>query len=631
MIRTKKNKLIPVVILLLLIIAIGYANLQTSLSLNGLLKVTPSAKYTITFDPQGGTVDPTSIIVKANEPYGILPTPIKNGYSFDGWYTSETDSNKIESSTKVTISEDQLLYAHWSIKNFTVTFDANEGTVTTTSKEVPYNTNYGELPTAERTGYTFKGWYTEKEDGTQVTNTSIYTDIDDQTLYAHWEAKSYTVTFNANGGTVSTTTKTYKFDNPYSNMPTPTRSGYTFGGWYTEQTGGTKVTETTTVQTAENHILYAHWVTRITLNASGGTVNPETIDYEVGSTYGSLPTPSKSGYLFGGWFTSTNGTGTKINSGDSVTTSRTIYAFWYRDVPYLKNNFTVTSGNGLYNQSGTYYYKGGGCLNWDSRVSTDSTNNYGRLTTTTTTTDYWLQCYDKDTNEINNYIKIGTAYYRMLELNSQGVKIIAYSNTSLSRAFDSNNTATIFSSSTLYTYLNGTYFNSLKRRFTNPDNIFVTNATFRQTSIPNTSYEIRDYNWYKNYESSNGSNFTATVSIPTFTELCLHSTQPNYTNMGSDYEQYEQTSCLRKNWMIFDGNDATTYTAQNGHKYYSSQYQAFMASTILNGTYMLMMRGEVGYGYRTSNYEQRPVLYLKNTIKLVGDGTYSNPYTIYNE
>lgn len=70
---------------------------------------------------------------------------------------------------------------------------------------------------------------------------------------------TYPVTFNANGGTVSTKSKNVTIGSTYGTLPTPNRTGYSFDGWYTDQTNGTKVESDTTVTTTKNHILYAHW------------------------------------------------------------------------------------------------------------------------------------------------------------------------------------------------------------------------------------------------------------------------------------------------------------------------------------------------------------------------------------
>lgn len=69
----------------------------------------------------------------------------------------------------------------------------------------------------------------------------------------------YTVSFNANGGSVSTSSKTVTSGSTYGTLPTPTRSGYTFDGWYTAQSGGSRVTDSTKVNLIGDQTLYAHW------------------------------------------------------------------------------------------------------------------------------------------------------------------------------------------------------------------------------------------------------------------------------------------------------------------------------------------------------------------------------------
>ena len=142
---------------------------------------------------------------------------------------------------------------------YPVTFNPNGGTVDTKSKKVTIGKTYGTLPTPTRTGYDFDGWYTRESSGTQVDkNTAVGTNPP-TTLYAHWIGKKYTVTLDANGGTVSMASRTATYGSEYPALPAPTREGYTFDGWYTQKTGGTKVDEDTTVTTAANHTLYAHW------------------------------------------------------------------------------------------------------------------------------------------------------------------------------------------------------------------------------------------------------------------------------------------------------------------------------------------------------------------------------------
>lgn len=153
--------------------------------------------------------------------------------------------------------------------SYLVTFDPNGGRVSPASTAVTIGKTYGTLPTPNRYGYDFDGWYTEKIGGEdkKVTETTTVGTNPPTTLYAHWTAKKCLVALDANGGKIDTTsgqvsTKNYTatYGSKYNFLPTPTRTGgYKFVGWYTEETGGTKVTSDTTVTTTKNHILYAHW------------------------------------------------------------------------------------------------------------------------------------------------------------------------------------------------------------------------------------------------------------------------------------------------------------------------------------------------------------------------------------
>lgn len=151
--------------------------------------------------------------------------------------------------------------------SYLVTFDANGGRVSQESTAVTIGKPYGTLPTPTRTGYSFDGWYTKETGGTKVTETTTVGTNPPTKLYAHWIANKYLVVFDANGGRINTAsgqvktkTDTVTYGSKYYSLPTPTRTGgYTFDGWYTGQTNGTKVTSATTVTTTKDHILYAHW------------------------------------------------------------------------------------------------------------------------------------------------------------------------------------------------------------------------------------------------------------------------------------------------------------------------------------------------------------------------------------
>ena len=152
-------------------------------------------------------------------------------------------------------------------QEYTVTFDANGGSVSTASTTTK-DGKLESLPTPTYDGYDFLGWYTQKDGGEKVTTDTVFTK--DTTIYAHWQkqaAQEYTVTFNANGGSVSTASATTK-DGKLESLPIPTRSGYDFAGWYTGTVDGQRVT-INTVFTGDT-VLYAHWTVRSSGGGGGG-------------------------------------------------------------------------------------------------------------------------------------------------------------------------------------------------------------------------------------------------------------------------------------------------------------------------------------------------------------------------
>ena len=288
----------------------------------------PVRTCTLTFNANGGSVSSSFKTVTEGTVAGTLPTPTRDGYTFLGWFTDPTGGSEVTSSTIIGLS--MTLYAHWSsnVVVATVTFDANGGTVSTTTKKVNCGDTIGSLPTPTRTGYTFLGWYTDATNGTKVTSTTVINETA-LTLYAHWSIVKCTVTFNANGGTVTPTSLSVNYNDTIGLLPTPTREGYAFKGWFTSASGGTEVTSSTKV--TSNIVIYAQWTLgkcTVNFDANGGTVTPTSISVNYGSAIGTLPTPTRNGYTFLGWFTSASG-GTEVTSTTVVKEmSLTLYAHW---------------------------------------------------------------------------------------------------------------------------------------------------------------------------------------------------------------------------------------------------------------------------------------------------------------
>lgn len=178
------------------------------------------------------------------------------------------ENNLLEYETKKSISADE--FEDYSKGVVEIVFNANGGTVDKTSSTVFYGQKYGELPVPTREHYSFLGWFTEAEGGTEITSESMVETLANQTLYAHWSRNTYKVNFNANGGSVSTANKNVESGATYGSLPTPTRTGWTFKGWFTATSGGSQVTANTTVALSGEQTLYARWeVNSYTVTWSG--------------------------------------------------------------------------------------------------------------------------------------------------------------------------------------------------------------------------------------------------------------------------------------------------------------------------------------------------------------------------
>ena len=214
-------------------------------------------KYTVTFDSYGGTPVPPVQEVE----YGLTATkpadPTLKGYTFAFWYLGEDEQNATAYDFDTPVTENITLTAKWNINKYTVAFNTDGGTPVPPAQEVEYGLTATEPAAPEKTGYTFDGWYLgdEKYDFSAAVEQNI-------TLTAKWTQNTYTVTFDPNGGNElaeADKTKVVKIGEAYGELPTPTRKGYNFAGWYTEAEEGTVVTADTTVSAMTDHTLYAHW------------------------------------------------------------------------------------------------------------------------------------------------------------------------------------------------------------------------------------------------------------------------------------------------------------------------------------------------------------------------------------
>jgi len=230
-------------------------SLKTGVTVTG--SGTSSSPYTVSGISTGSIG--TSKTVTYGSTYGTLSSPTRTNYTFNGWYTQDQGGTLVNSSSVVSNTENHTLYAHWTGNNVTVTYNSVGGSVTPSSGTQVYGNKYINLPIPIKAGYTFAGWFTAQTGGTQVTTSTQVTNASAHTLYAHWIGNIVTVTYNANGGSVGSGVGSQTVGNNYANLPTPVNGSMIFLGWYTEQTGGTQVTTSTTVAYPSSQTLWAHW------------------------------------------------------------------------------------------------------------------------------------------------------------------------------------------------------------------------------------------------------------------------------------------------------------------------------------------------------------------------------------
>lgn len=304
--------------------------------------------YAVNVTPpsEGGTftVNPTS--ATANRPVTITAQPntgmkVKTVTVTGENNTSISVSSSGNTHTFTMPASNVTVSVEFEPVTIQVTFDANNGSFASdNSSSKSASSIYGEtynILSEEliRTGYKFIGWYTSETSGTPVNSSTIVSNTSAHTLYAHWEANTYTVSASANpqeGGTVSGLAPDgqYKYGTS-ANLTATANTGYTFTKWTKDGTeDSTNATYTFTV--TGNHNLVANFALKtyiVTLDANGGSVDPTSWTVSHGGTYGNLPTPTRPGYTFVGWFTAeTDGTKVESTSTIAQNDNHTLYARW---------------------------------------------------------------------------------------------------------------------------------------------------------------------------------------------------------------------------------------------------------------------------------------------------------------
>ena len=302
--------------------------------------------YTVTFDAQGGSTVASQDVAKNGKV--TKPTdPTRTGYTFGGWYKEAACTTAWNFDTD-TVTGNITLYAKWTPvkKNYTITLNPAGGTLPADQPSTLMTNDDGKLaalpknPT--RTDYNFQKWITST--GTEVTTDLVFNS--NTTIYAQWtkadgsaDDQTYTISFDLNypdapaAPAAISTDSNHKLTQP---LPTVTRKGYTFDGWYTEDV--VKVSNDTLFYASVT--LKAQWTKlsdtpktfTITLDANGGTLSgAATVTTNAGGKLDNLPAaPTREGYSFDGWFTAASG-GKEVDLQSPFEKDSTIYAHWTKN------------------------------------------------------------------------------------------------------------------------------------------------------------------------------------------------------------------------------------------------------------------------------------------------------------
>ena len=263
--------------------------------------------YTVTLNTNGGTINSGDV---TSYTYGVgatLPTADNmtyTGHAFKGWYDNEGLTGSPVTAIGDTETGNKEYWAKWEANTYTVTLNANGGTIADGKDVTSYTYGIGAtLPTVNDmtyAGHTFKGWYdNEGLTGSPVTAISD-TETGNKEYWAKWEANAYTVTLNANGGTINSGNVTSYTYGVGATLPTAgdmTYTGHTFKGWYEDSNfSGSPVMEISTTATGAK-TYYAKWlstdagITAVSVDNTAGTINGTTITVVL--PYGTVALPTE--------------------------------------------------------------------------------------------------------------------------------------------------------------------------------------------------------------------------------------------------------------------------------------------------------------------------------------------------
>ena len=317
----------------------------------------------ISFNNGTGASVTSAINATFAQPMPAATKPTLTGHDFMGYYTQasaqgiqyyDENMNSLlnwESETATT------LFAHFTPSDYNITFNSNQGNNPSfNSKIVIYNQSFGELPTINRIGYDFAGWYDATTGGNLINEQTTVSIVQDTIYYARWTPMTFTITFNKDGGTGGSENATASYEQTLPVATIPNRSGYTFNGYYTEVNGAGIQYYSDNMSPIINYnllsgvTLYAKWSANnyaFTFDPYGGVlVGSGSKVVTFNQAYGELPSATRVGHTFAGWYT-TQVAGFEIIASEinTIFENKTFYARW--TVNSYTINFITNGGNNI--------------------------------------------------------------------------------------------------------------------------------------------------------------------------------------------------------------------------------------------------------------------------------------------
>ena len=259
------------------------------------------------------------------------------GYKVTSWYTLDGGLACPWSFSGCAVTSDLDLYAVYTCNQYSVSFVDEKLYTHFDALAVEYSKPYTLPSISAPDGWTFVGW--KKSDGSELDSTNGYRVVGDLTLYATWAANSSTITLDANGGSVELNSLSVTYDQSYE-LPTPTKEGSTFLGWY--DSNDSRLSSKAIWTGLADAAYKAKWTedaNTYALDAGNGTLGEgveDTISLTSGASY-TLPTPKNAlehsagkvtftSYSFLGWYLGDEKVASSGTSWDYASSERTLVA-----------------------------------------------------------------------------------------------------------------------------------------------------------------------------------------------------------------------------------------------------------------------------------------------------------------